>query len=288
MLKEIDQLLEQAPNRPVGWTDLRDGFSFVDIEAVMETSDPGPEIASLGRVRGALWDVLDAGDTTARSLGDLFFKTRGKLSSSLDLPKPYLLQIDNCAQESVVRLRVFGPAMSEATRLADCLKVALTQKGGRRPLPGTGALLSLNCIERGCSRWMPDAPAVLHMLTPLSQRKAGKAHAHPAAALRSLLRRVNGIAAWSGLRLEGDIAELQNAILGRFPDAEWIPDAEQKQQWHRASTRQDTRYRVDGLSGKFLLGEATGPFTPIFDLGSIVHLGAKATFGLGRFRMQVA
>lgn len=102
--------------------------------------------------------------------------------------------------------------------------------------------------------------------------------------IRSLLRRISALAYFHG----GGPIDLDYRRL--IEQAESVRTVQPKLRWHdweRYSSRQDTRMKLGGLMGSVRYAGDLAPFLSLLRLGEVVHVGKNATFGLGRFRMNI-
>lgn len=68
------------------------------------------------------------------------------------------------------------------------------------------------------------------------------------------------------------------AITSRAPDMRWMS-------WGRYSQRQQREMHFGGLVGSVHLEGELAPFAPLLHLGQWLHLGKKATFGMGAYTL---
>lgn len=57
--------------------------------------------------------------------------------------------------------------------------------------------------------------------------------------------------------------------------------------WRRYSFRQDKQMLMGGLVGSIVYEGKLGPYLPLLELSSMVHLGKQTTFGLGKIHVEV-
>ena len=60
----------------------------------------------------------------------------------------------------------------------------------------------------------------------------------------------------------------------------------QWQDWERYSNRQKTRMTLGGFVGRVTYRGVFQPFWPFLLLGTFVHVGKGAAFGLGQYRIS--
>jgi CRISPR/Cas system endoribonuclease Cas6 (RAMP superfamily) len=57
--------------------------------------------------------------------------------------------------------------------------------------------------------------------------------------------------------------------------------------WQRYSGRQEQKINMGGFVGDITYEGNLNPFLPLIQAGEILHVGKGATFGLGRYEMQL-
>ena len=101
--------------------------------------------------------------------------------------------------------------------------------------------------------------------------------------LRSLLRRVAELVELQlGGSLDVDFTALSAhaATITGNAQLAW-------RDWTRQSNRQQQRMVLGGAVGRWTLHGNLAPFWPLLHLGQWLHVGKNATFGLGRYRIEV-
>jgi hypothetical protein len=102
---------------------------------------------------------------------------------------------------------------------------------------------------------------------------------------RALLRRTSAMAYFHhGVRLDldyQDMVRLAGAVTLVRDETSWVD-------WHRYSNRQDQAMAFGGLVGPAVFEGHLRPFLELLTLGSFVHVGKGATFGLGRYDVNAA
>lgn len=126
--------------------------------------------------------------------------------------------------------------------------------------------------------------ATLHFDTPLSLTRNGKpispADITAADLLMVLVRRCADVVESCGLDhgIRFDAMKQAAATVA-------CQTTLQARQWNRYSSRQQRSMPVGGLAGSWQLQGNLLPFWPCLQLGQWLHMGKKASFGLGRYRL---
>jgi len=98
--------------------------------------------------------------------------------------------------------------------------------------------------------------------------------------VRALVRRVANLAYFHhGWSLDCDFRELVRAA----GEVRLVADETRWVDWERYSSRQDARMKLGGILGRAVYAGEFEPFLPLLVLGTYVHVGKNATFGLGRY-----
>jgi len=269
-----------------------------------------------GRVRGALGHALMAG-ASAESLRDepcpwdppcaydLLFREHARIAGGLVVPRPMVPAVDPIGRDLAVRLSLFGfscdwlsaaaDALSAAVRLGVTpprLGVEVTTKrdslAARRPgvatEPGRDRVVSRVVETLGGPTVPLGAVSIaLDFLSPVSLR--GSTHPAEGAAgfVGALLNRVMGLARWHDAEVEIDRSALLAAADRVRVDASGLEPVA----WRRGSTKQDRELPMAGEVGTLYLEGPLDPLLPLLALGERVHVGARASFGQGRYRLRV-
>lgn len=102
---------------------------------------------------------------------------------------------------------------------------------------------------------------------------------------RALLRRVSALAYFHhGVRLDLDYQEMSRLAA----EVRLVSDGTAWVDWRRYSNRQDRLMEFGGLVGTAAFEGDLGPFRELLTLGSFVHVGKGATFGLGRYEVSAS
>lgn len=285
---------DPATLTPLSFAALRDRLQFTDIEVRLSLASSAPlSVAVLGRLRGALgrWLLQRAASTDIEAARRALFESGGRLSRSLDLPMPWLLQFDQREAQLLLRLRLFADGQHHAAVLATAMDAVMRLAPAAHPLRCAASPLTVQTQARGVTASHAPGHLSLRFLTPLSQRRGQRSHAAPQTVLRGIFRRVAGIAALYGWRPDQAVAEVHARLAQRFEHVAWSEQAWPDQDsartfWQRGSARQDRHYRVEGVSGTLMLNAPPGELAPLFDLGVALHAGAKATVGHGRYVLE--
>lgn len=208
-----------------------------------------------------------------------------------------------------VRLRLFGfacdwaPAAAEAVTAA--LRNATLRNAAAPPAPGT---VAVQTRREALAAHRPGPPAgelriqarsldteeglavaaaakvvALDFLTPASLRGSADPREGLAGFIGALLNRVIGMARWLDAGIEVDRPALLAAADRVHVDAGDLAPVN----WRRGSAKQDRVLPMDGLTGTVHLEGDLAPLMPLLALGALVHVGARTTFGQGRYRLRV-
>lgn len=140
-------------------------------------------------------------------------------------------------------------------------------------------------------RWPEPAQAPsavrLNLLTPLRIKREGRvvAAGQPLTAVDVLMAIVRRVAELCELQLATDtgfdFSALREAACHVHCEADlhW-------QDGRRWSNRQQQHVPLDGLVGRIVLRGPLAPFWPLLHLGQWLHLGGKASHGLGRYALE--
>ena len=134
----------------------------------------------------------------------------------------------------------------------------------------------------------PDAApeeVTLEITTPLRLKREGKvlgiARLETQDLLMALVRRAAELTELQlGMPTGWDFAALKRAAAGVQGEKQlaW-------RDWTRYSNRQRQPMNFDGAVGRWRLTGDLRPFWPLLHLGQWLHVGGKATFGLGRYTL---
>ncbi len=102
--------------------------------------------------------------------------------------------------------------------------------------------------------------------------------------VRNLLRRVSLLAK---IHCQSDWNVPYAEILKSARHVRTIQDNTQWFDWTRYSSRQKRRMKLGGLVGTIVFEGDISPFLPLLMLGQYTHFGKNATFGLGKYRLEI-
>lgn len=253
---------------------------------------PGP---LAGRVRGALGAVLQESASAEAVAGrpcpwrpasalDLLFRSQGRLTKAMEIPKPMLIALEPAGSRLAVEIALVGFA-------SECLEetAAALVRAWRQRIPDVaGSRVVERVIWSSEGVAVPAAAAVILAFTsPLAIRFKGDGPATAEAALWSLLsslgNRVSGLARWQDAEIEADWPDLK-ARAGAIDLACLANDSER---WERRSFRQDRRIPMQGQRPVLRLAGDLAPFLPWLALGTLTHVGSHAALGMGRYRLLI-
>ncbi len=204
------------------------------------------------------------------------------------LAKPFVIDVDVRQSEVVVRLRLIGRAMFWANQARDALIEALD--GGVAIKSGSPHRVVLEPVEMETEfvdgiPWPRATREVVMLLRSPMAIRSGRAVglAIPALA-HSLLQRAVALAAWQGLALAVDRADVASSIGA----CEFDTSAVLPVNFERNSRRQPGRpIPVVGWLGRIGLTGHLEPIAPYLALGTVMHAGSHAALGLGRYDLAV-
>ncbi len=143
-------------------------------------------------------------------------------------------------------------------------------------------------IRERAAAWRVQAGEVaeiqLRFLTPVRLKNENRLGEIPDFRLlmRTLLRRITLLSVHSPLAEPIDherLLEASTAVATAASDLRW-------KDWERYSSRQRQVMRLGGYVGRITYQGPLEEFLPYLLLGSQVHIGKQATFGLGRYRLH--
>ncbi len=261
-------------------------------------ADPG----LAGTLRGAWGEQLKATASAEAVAGqpcpwrppcalDVLFRTQGRITPALEIPKPYVLALLADGADLAVRLTVFGFATDWTEMAADALVRAcraVTLRG--QPLDVTDRWY---WSEDGIALDAPPPALVLAFATPLQIRPRewarGAARGEDEAGfdfamlVASLGNRISGLSRWQDAAVEADFRALKaeaGALAVRL--LEHVPD-----RWLRFSRRQGQWIPMVGRRLVVCIEGDLVPLLPLLAIGETCHAGSHASLGLGRYSMLV-
>lgn len=227
-----------------------------------------------------------------------------------EIPHPFVVEPppwgerDHAAGSRLhVHLVLIGPALAHLALVLVAWQRALQR--GLGPADGSARLLHVHAEsddepvlddprgrlrEHAASIALPSAdesPAVvdLEFTTPLRLKRDGHVlgvgSLTPQDLLMGLVRRSAELCELQlGRRPAWDFAALKRAAaaVSGDKDLHW-------RDWTRYSSRQQQPMTLGGAVGRWRLAGDLRPFWPLLHLGQWLHVGGKATFGLGRYRL---
>lgn len=266
--------------------------------------DTGPSLP--GRLRGAMGRALASmpprNDGLPRAF-DLLFHDGPATRHLRTWPRPYVLATDMTDRGLVVHLRMFGWAIAWLEEVVPALFAGL--EAGLSLSSGARARARLEPVERQATLVQaadpPPATAdavVLRFKTPLVLERQGALRVEGGALVRSIIRRVAGMAAWMDIALAGaraggsganSPAPAAGAALGALADAVAVAEETLRPvTWTRFSAAQNQRaIPMSGVIGSLRLTGPLSPLLPWLHLGQRCHAGRRPAFGLGRYDLYV-
>ena len=137
-----------------------------------------------------------------------------------------------------------------------------------------------------CADGLPDGPLTIEFLTQTRLKHEGRFVRTPEFQIlfRRLLGRLSSLSRFHcGAPLDVDFRELidQAASIGLIKDdTKWT-------RWQRYSSRQGRRMEWEGIVGRATYEGDFAPFWKFLSFGQFIHVGHGATFGLGKYRMDL-
>jgi hypothetical protein len=266
--------------------------------------DIGPSLP--GRLRGAIGRRLKDSPARLDSLPrafDLLYRSDLLAGPLPEWPRPFLLTAEGTAHTVVLRLRVFGVAVAWLDELVPALLAGLD--AGLSVVPGSHVRARLSPQDRAATltEGLPPVPAqadavVLRFQTPLVLERRNALVIDAPMLVRSIIRRVAGLAAWMDLALAGATAAgeanqspapVAGPALSALADAVVIEDQDLRPVgWVRHSMAQNGRaIPMTGVIGWLRLTGPLDPLLPWLSLGQRCHAGRRAAMGLGRYELEV-
>jgi hypothetical protein len=291
-----------TPAARAGLPALAEGFFHGIVRVEARAGAPFANDPALpGRLRGALGRVLlRSASPEARAERpcpwtppcalDVLMGRHGEAEPGLAIPPPWVLRARAAGPGLVVELVLFGFATDWIEAAAEALVTALREG----EVLGPGAALEPAARTVAMLDGLPaPAPApttraaLLEFETPLSLRSGPVGAAGPTSLLPSLLRRLAGLARWQ----DADLAREERDGLAAAARRLRVTCLDQRAQasWLRRSARQRRTVPVDpvGMPVVLLEGELA-PLLPALALGELCHVGARASLGLGRYRLHTS
>ncbi len=216
---------------------------------------------------------------------DVFRREQFRDDRGNGLPKPYVIFAETRADDLLVSLRVFGAAndwfATASSAFEEGMRAILPwQKRFHRPMPD----ISSRRLEQVQGLALPPAGerVTLELLGPADTSGIRK----PGAVLeRSLLarlvRRVNALGHWHGLRLSSACTRTLTAVLEAvdYSASDLVRDT------YCSPNRLGQNRRNPCVRGRLRISGPVGPILPILAIGERCHIGRAAREGIGRFRL---
>ncbi|MBK8175228.1 MAG: hypothetical protein IPK66_08200 [Rhodospirillales bacterium] len=256
-----------------------------------------------GKLRGAWGEQLKATASAEAIAGgacgwqppcalDVFFRTQGRITPALEIPKPYVLALLADGADLLVRLTLFGFATDWTETAAEALV------RGCRTASCRGRLLEVIDRRYWSEESIPtaEAPAalVLAFETPLEIRlkhpaerdrtdQTNESSFNLATLIATLGNRVSGLARWQDASVDSDFRALKDQaaaldvqVLDHLPD-----------RWKRFSRRQGQWIPMAGRRLVVMIEGGLAPLMPLLAIGEICHAGSHTSLGLGRYALLV-
>jgi len=267
--------------------------------------DTGPSLPA--RLRGAMGRRLAEAPARADGLPRAFDVLYGGGEAAGPLPewpRPFLLAAEGTARDITLRLRVFGFAIAYLDEMVPALFAGL--EAGLSLVPGARTRVPLVPETRAATlvETLPTAPleadaVVLRFETPLVLERRAALVVDAPMLVRSIIRRVAGLAAWMDIALAGATAAgeatespapVAGPALSALADAVTVEAQDLRPVgWVRHSMAQNGRaIPMTGVVGTLHLAGPLGPLLPWLYLGARCHAGRRAALGLGRYSLEGA
>jgi hypothetical protein len=211
----------------------------------------------------------------------VLFRTQGKITPALEIPKPYVLALDAEDGDLLVQLTLFGFASDWTEMAAEALLRAL-----RGPL-SIGRSLEVGerriWSEEGLAPFEANALS-LQFETPLQIRQQGRTAVPDLPMLISNLgNRISGLARWQDATVEAD----WRALKAHAGEIALTAFDRESRDWQRFSRRQGRQIPMQGRLPRWLIEGDLAPILPLLQIGTTTHAGSHAALGMGRFSLEV-
>lgn len=225
------------------------------------------------------------------------------------VPPPYILQLPEQDVSSngqlVFGMRLVGKSVARLHYVVEAWRRALARGIGSERV--RGLLLRVADEQTGACLWADgtdiEAPALLRLpridhgdlqlrtQSPLRLQARGRmlapAALQPRLFVAAIIRRARLLA------IHADSA-LQQQVRA-WPVDCWLAEADAiahtahfaRRDWYRWSARQQQRMNLGGLAGFWLWQDVPDAIAALLALGSLLHVGKEASFGLGAYRLIV-
>jgi hypothetical protein len=283
------------PARTLVVEDLAAGWFTGRVRLLVEDfAAPVSPIQLAGRVRGALGAALRASASAEARAGracpwlppsalDVLFRTQGRITPALEVPKPYVIAVERDGPALVVELALIGFASDWLEEVAAALVHAwrelIPDAKGSRIVDRTLGVTDAAPIPA------PTSVVVLAFESPLELRwrdgPPKSAQAAVTSLLTSLGNRVTSLARWQDAAIEADWRALKQQASG----LEVACLATVEEAWSRRSSRQQRRIPMQGDRPVLRLKGDLAPFLPWLAIGETTHVGSHAALGMGRYRL---
>ena len=206
---------------------------------------------------------------------------QGEVRPGYAVPAPLVLLAEVRGDDLFLTARLFGFACDYLGEVGDALIRAL--KRGLTGIAPGGLEVSDRQFRASDGLDIPaiHAQAALRFHTPLLIRGPNaEGSVEPAAFLRGLIHRVDGMARWHGLRLE---KELALALLEAAASVESHWEEAKQLSWRRRAVQQGRDVPMKGALGTLYLRGNLAPFAALIGIGALTFAGSRTAFGQGRY-----
>lgn len=211
----------------------------------------------------------------------VLWSPQGEVRPGYAVPAPLVLFAEVKGDDLFLTARLFGFASDYLGEVSDALIRAL--KRGLTGIAPGGLVVSDRQFRASDGLDIPaiHAQAELRFHTPLLIRGPNPERSvEPAAFLRGLVHRVDGMARCHGLRLEKGLAL---ALLEAAASVESNWEQAEQLSWRRRAVQQGRDVPMKGALGTLYLRGNLAPFAALIGIGALTFAGSRTAFGQGRY-----
>ena len=206
---------------------------------------------------------------------------QGEVRPGFNVPSPFVLLADTRGQDLWLTVRLFGLACDYLGEVGEALIRALSR--GLSGIAPRGLRADQRTFLAGDGVAIPAirSQAELRFLTPMLIRGSRPdVPVDPAAFLRGLIHRVDGMARWHGAQLEKDLVV---ALIDAATSVESRWKETTRHSWRRGAVQQGRSVPMQGALGSLYLRGDLAPFAALIGLGELTFAGSRTAFGQGRY-----